>query len=258
MTPTFVCKRFPLFVVALLVSVVLQAQPRNKDYIKVEVGYTSTFVTDPANMNIFSSRHDTTFVTGSNFVGAQSGLSIRTNFELGERRRIIIPVGLDFTFMRGLQRLENPGLTGHGAVSLNMTSIVAGCQYRFVDLPLAAAFLYGGVEARGSFIGGANFRYEVNDYTTGKPIPVFGQDTTLKEATFRLGGAVRLGCQGIISDPLRINVSAAYGVMNLIGRDLRTESKDRRGELLTPTRINEANESFATFTQLSIWLQYYF
>jgi hypothetical protein len=231
-----------------------------KDVTKVEFGFTATFLhgNQGAQLPMFSSRNDSTFVTGSNYVGAQSGVSARMNFEVGSMRQFIIPVGIDMTFMRGLQRLENPGLTGHGSVSTNITSIVTGCQYRFAELPLAEAFLYGGVDVRGSFIGGARFQYEVDQYSTGQPLPQYAQDTTLKPSVFRLGGALRVGVQGIISEPLRINISAAYGVYNLVGRDLRTTGSDRRGQLLTPTRIGETAEQFAAFSNISLWLQYYF
>ncbi|MFM7774416.1 MAG: hypothetical protein ACKO9V_06175, partial [Candidatus Kapaibacterium sp.] len=104
-----------------------------KEITKVEFGFTATNLhgDQGAQLPMFSSRNDSTFVTGSNFVGAQSGVSARINFEVGPMKRFIIPVGLDMTFFRGLQRLENPGLTGHGSVSCNVTSIVTGCQYRF-------------------------------------------------------------------------------------------------------------------------------
>ena len=104
----------------------------------------------------------------------------------------------------------------------------------------------------------ARFQYEVDDYQTGNPLPQYSMDTTLKSNVFRMGGAVRFGVQGILSEPLRINISAAYGVNNLLGRDLRTTGADRRGQLLTPTRIGEGGENFSTFTQVGIWLQYYF
>ena len=229
------------------------------DYTKVEIGYTSTFLSSDqgATLSIFSARNDSTFVTGSSFIGAQSGLSARMNFEFGEKNRYIIPIGFDMTFMRGLQRLENPGISGHGSVSSNMTTIVAGLQYRFYDLPLAEAFLYGGLETRGSFVSGSRFIYEVTK-TDGSPIPQFNQDTVLKSNVFRFGGALRAGVQGIISEPLRINISWAYGINNLFGRDLRASGKERRGQLLTPTRINETEEGFSKFLQFSLWLQYHF
>lgn len=238
----------------------LMKRSYEKNITKVEFGFTATFLhgEQGAQLPMFSSRNDSTFVTGSNFVGAQSGVSARVNFEVGPMKRFIIPLGVDMTFFRGLQRLENPGLTGHGSVSNNVTSIVTGCQYRFADLPLAEAFLYGGVDVRGSFIGGSRFQYEVDEYSTGQPLPQYSLDTTLKSSVFRLGGALRLGVQGILSEPLRVNINATYGILNLVGRDMRTTGADRRGQLLTPTRIGESGEQFAAFSSISLWLQYYF
>ncbi len=227
------------------------------DNLKVEFGYTATFLGDDqgATNTIFLPRGDTAFVTGSSFYGAQSGFSARANFELGSRKRFIIPIGFDYSFFSGIQRIPSSNATQHGFVSVNTFSLVAGAQYRIIDLPLAEAFLYGGVEARGSFIPGANFRYEVLD-SANPTVARVEQDTVLKSSVFRFGGAVRVGCQGEISDPLFINVSVAYGVYNLLGRDLRSTGSDRRGQLLTPSRINETNEAYSKYIQLSIWLQY--
>jgi hypothetical protein len=107
-------------------------------------------------------------------------------------------------------------------------------------------------------VGGSRFQYNVDEYSTGNPLPQYSLDTTLKPSVFRLGGAVRVGVQGILSEPLRINISAAYGVYNLVGRDLRSTGADRRGQLLTPTRIGETGEQFAMYSNISLWLQYYF
>lgn len=234
--------------------------PATGNEIRVELGYTATFlIKDPAQGNLYMPANDSTrnvYVTGSKMIGAQSGISARMNFELGEAKRIIVPIGMDLTFFRGQQRLENDVEIGRGAVSSNVTSIVAGAQYRFLDLPLARAFLYGGIEARGSFVQGPHFEYIVENKITGVRNDTLSQDTTIKESVFRFGGALRVGVQGRLYKQLQVNLSCAYGVINLFGRDLRTSSPDRRSDLLTPTYIGETIEHMTQFMHFSIWFQY--
>ncbi len=247
-------------IILLLTAFVADAQnaPRSdNEYFKIELGYSSMFLAKDqgATNPIFLADGDTVEkVAGSSFYGAQSGLSVRANFELGPRKKIIIPFGIDYTFFSGIQRLPSKTSSQHGYVSLNMFSIVGGAQYRVLDLPLANAFMYAGVEARGSIVPGASFRYETQDSAVGSPLRV-QIDTIIKPTVFRLGGAFRFGVQGEISEPLFVNINLAYGINNLVGRDLRT-TLDRRAELLTPTRINESVESYSKFLQFCIWFQY--
>jgi hypothetical protein len=230
------------------------------DYSKVELGYTATFLLGDvgARKLIFSRRgeSDTNDVTGSNFIGGQSTISARMNFELGANKKFIVPIGADITFFRGLQRLEDVDLSGHGAVSSNLYSIVMGLQYKAVNLPLADAIMYGGVEMRGNFVSGANFEYEVVRKDSGGVLPKFSKDTTLKQDVFRFGAAARIGVQGVLIKPLIVNISFAYGVLNLFGVDKRTVTRERGGELLTPTQIGETSEKTVQFAHFSLWLQY--
>lgn len=238
----------------------LPSTPSSGTDTKVEIGYTATFlINNPALNNIFTPS-DTSYdayVTGSKMIGAQSGISARLNFEMGAGKRFIVPLGVDMTFFRGYQRMESNSTIGRGSVSANVTSLVAGIQYRMIELPLARAFLYGGIEARGSFVPGPTFSYIVENKETGQIDYASSiQDTTIKPSVFRFGGAARVGVQGRLYDQLRINISCAYGVMNLFGRDLRTSSLERRSELLTPTQIGETIEQMTHFMHFSIWFQY--
>ncbi|MBX7155122.1 MAG: hypothetical protein U0Y96_03225 [Candidatus Kapaibacterium sp.] len=260
--------RYYILIVGLGIGILGQAQDvlaqsgrRTNELTPYEIGYTATFLMGnnaAKGLIVVPDENHVGNVTGSNIVGGQSTISARMNFEVGSSRKLIIPLGVDVMFFRGLQRLETSTDLGRASVDINITSIVAGLQYRFVDLPLSDAFLYGGVEARGSFCGGPHFVYAVEDKITHQPLPEYSLDSTLKESVFRFGGAARVGVQGILSDPLRINISYAYGAINLIGRDLRATAKDRRGELLTPSTLNETSESVVFFSQFSLMLQYRF
>ncbi len=229
----------------------------NNDYFKLELGFSAMFLgaDQGATKSIFLPKNDTAYVTGSSFFGAQSGLSVRANFELGANKRINIPVGIDYTFFSGSQRLPSATIIQHGNVSVNVLTLVAGGQYRLVDLPLANAFLYAGAELRESYCPGPRFIYEESDTLDPKVSHVV-MDSTLKSDVFRFGGALRFGCQGELSDALWINVNVAYGINNLLGRDDRSSGPERRGQLLTPSRVNETNEAFSKFLQFGIWLQY--
>lgn len=231
-------------------------------FTKLELGYIGTFLygTNSATNQIFASRNpgttrDTADVTGSSMFGSQNGISARFNFEFGERNQFIVPVGIEYSAFRGGQQLNvDSGARGAGTVRIDMFTVVAGVQHRLWNLPFAQAFLYGGMEARASFLSGTHFEFKVTN-RDGTPNTGSSIDTVTKESTFRMGGALRVGVQGVIQDPIRINISYAVGFMNLFGRDMRTSGRDRRGELLTPSNINQTNEILVPFGQFNLSLQ---
>lgn len=226
------------------------------------LGYTATFlVNSPATNLIFTPTTNDSgivYVNGSRFVGAQSGITLRYTQAVDQQLRWFVPVSIEAIFFRGKQRLESLLFIGRGEVSLDMYTVSTGIQYRFADLPLAQAFLYAGVEPRLSLVGGANFQYQVTDKSTGAIVPDYSIDTTLKPTVVRAGGVLRLGAQGVLDERVMINLSVAWGAFNLIGRDGRTTDPQRRGRLLTPTRIFETNEAIEQFLQFSLWVQYPF
>jgi hypothetical protein len=231
-------------------------------FTKLELGYTGTFLygNNSASNALFVARNpgkagDTADVTGSNMLGSQNGISARFNFEFGEKNQVIVPVGFEYTGFRGGQQLNvDSGGRGAGTVSIDMFTVVAGIQHRLWNLPFAQAFLYGGMEARASFLSGTHYEFKVTN-RNGTPNPSSSKDTVTKEATFRMGGALRVGVQGVLSDPIRVNISYAIGFMNLFGRDMRSAGKDRRGELLTAGFANQTNEILVPFGQFSLGLQ---
>ncbi len=226
----------------------------------VALGYTATFLVNSAATNLIftPSTNDSgiVYVNGSRFVGAQSGLTVRFIQALDQQQRWFVPVSIEATFFRGKQRLESLLFIGHGEVASNVFTLSSGVQYRFADLPLAQAFLYASVEPRLSLVGGSSFTYQVVDKSTGATVPDYAIDTTLKPTVLRGGGVVRLGAQGVLDERVMINLSISWGAFNLIGRDSRTTNPERRGLLLTPTRIFETSEAIEQFFQFSLWLQY--
>lgn len=226
------------------------------------LGYTATFlINSPATNLIFTPADRDSgalYVTGSRFVGAQSGITFRYTQALDANERWFLPVGIEAIFFRGKQRQENYLYIGRGQVSADMVTATAGLQYRFADLPLAQAFLYVGIEPRLSVVTGPQITYTVSEKANNQVIAEFSFDTTLKPTVVRLGNTLRIGAQGVLEDKILINVNLAWGVFNLIGRDSRLTDPQRRGNLLTPTRIFETSERLEQFIQFSLWLQYPF
>ncbi|MBL7997414.1 MAG: hypothetical protein JNL32_02135 [Candidatus Kapabacteria bacterium] len=248
-----------IFLMLLVCSAQAQNEPKNY-VIRTEIGYTSTFLMglNSAKYPVlsFPDRNSDPALTGSGFFGAQSGISARVNYQFGSTQQYIIPIGIDMTFYRGFHRLENRTDISRASVSSNTFSLIAGFQHRIMKLPLAEGFIYGGIEATGTYNQAPTFTYNFEEKSTGVSTEV--SNVTLKEDAFRAGAALRLGVQGNINEPLRINVSCGYGILNLIGRDLRTVSDERRAELLTPNRTQQTQELFVHYLQYSFSLQYTF
>ncbi|MCX7930079.1 MAG: hypothetical protein N2663_05100 [Chlorobi bacterium] len=243
--------------IVLTIRAVAQVHPTTASF-----GYTATFlVNSPATNLIFTpSNNDSGFVyvTGSRFVGAQSGITLRLTHALDEQTRWFVPASIEAVFFRGKQRLESQLFIGRGEVAAEMYTLSSGIQYRVLDLPLAQAFIYASAEPRVSYLSGVRFSYQVSDKATGHLVPDYSLDTTLKQSVVRAGGTLRVGAQGVLDERLMINLSIAWGAFNLIGRDSRTTDPQRRGYLLTPTRISETNEAIEQFMQFSLWIQYPF
>jgi len=249
-------------IVLLVASIAITTSSAQIYRTTAAAGYTATFLLGSSATNlIFTPANNDSgslYVTGSRFVGAQSGLTVRFLHALDERARWFVPVSIEAIFFRGKQRQENLHYIGRAEVAADMFSLSAGLQYRYADLPLAQAFLYASIEPRLSLVEGPHFLYLVSDKATGQVIPDYSIDTTLKPTVFRGGGALRLGAQGVLEEKVLINLSLAWGAFNLIGRDMRTTDRNRRAGLLTPTTIFQTSEPIEQFLQVSLWVQYPF
>ncbi|KXB97354.1 MAG: hypothetical protein AA908_07715 [Chlorobi bacterium NICIL-2] len=249
-------------IVLLVASIAITTSSAQIYRTTAAAGYTATFLVGSTATNlIFTPANNDSgslYVTGSRFIGAQSGLTVRFLQALDERARWFLPVSVEAIFFRGKQRQENLLYLGRAEVSADMFTLSAGLQYRYADLPLAQAFLYASIEPRLSLVEGPHFLYLVSDKTTGQVIADYSIDTTLKPTVFRAGGALRLGAQGVLEEKVLINLSIAWGAFNLIGRDMRTTDRNRRAGLLTPTTIFQTSEPIEQFLQVSLWVQYPF
>lgn len=166
------------------------------------------------------------YLFGAGFDGQQLGVSVRLLYGIDTANRIRINTGLDYYFLRGVQRNQYTASASFYTYGVNMPTVVLGGEYAFVQYPPGNARIYGGLELRGAFTSAIPISQKLIRLSDNSVLQ--SENGFVKDNAFRLGGAVRLGIDGELSDPIFVNMSVAYGVVNLIGRD------HTRGELLTP------------------------
>lgn len=230
-------------------------QPVTRPYtfpeIQIGVGLTTSWIngTNPATDIIFPK--DTIHSIGGGFNGQQPGLAIRGVFIMDQERRMRITAGLDYIWYTGLQRIEGPGYTFYARHNLDLPTVVLGFEYAFLNLPLANAKMYVGMDARYSILTNGDFRRKI----VYKLIDVISDTTINTKESFgavqpRLGAAIKVGIEGELLDPVYVNISGAYGAINLFGRD------DKRGEYLTPTNLSEIKENILGNIFFTMMIQY--
>ena len=218
--------------------------------IQIGIGLTTSWLngSNPASDIILPK--DTVHTIGGGFNGQQPGIALRGIFIMDPERRMRITTGLDYVWFTGLQRIEGSGYTLYARHTLEIPTTVLGFEYAFMNLPLANAKLYGGVDARYSFITNGTFRRKI----VYKLIDNIDDVTISTKKSFgtpsRFGAALKLGIEGELLDPVYVNISGAYGAINLIGRN------NRRGELFTPTTDDETQESLLGNIMFTMMIQY--
>lgn len=165
------------------------------------------------------------FVPGPNYKGQFPGLGIRGMWVFDQARKFRASFGLDYHFYVSRDRELSEGLIIRKLNSHYIPAFTGAFDYAFINLPVAQAKIYGGLDVRGTFVV-SNTYEEFIEYQFNSSLN--RSLTRSKEGTFRLGGGAHLGVEGEIFDPWYVNLSIGWGIMNLVGRD------DARGELLTP------------------------
>jgi len=197
---------------------------------------------------------DETDIPGAGFDGQQIGFSIRMLYNLNEKKKLRLTTGLDYYFMRGVQRNQLTSSTIYYTYAVNVPTIVLGTEYAFVEYPPGDVRIYAGIEARGAFTSAEPIDFRL--VRLGDNTLIQSGTGQIKDNAFRLGGAIRLGVDGEIYEPMYVNISAGYGILNLIGRD------DTRGELFTPNHsavgYTEERENYIHNVLFSFLLQYRF
>lgn len=249
-------------VLFVLVFNIIQNQNASSQIPQIHIsgGFTTqSFLGDEIATNPLVAR-DSLTLPGGSFNGQQLGATIRAMLFLDTAKKFRMPIGLDYVRFFGAQRLEVSQFYRIQLFnSLQVITPTIGLDYSMFKLPLANASMYVGAELRGSFFTNGNLIREdyLNFYDTINNFQVFDRDSLLKRIeiqnkpnTFRLGGAVKLGVEGKIQDPLYLNISLSYGSPNLFGRD------NARGELFTPNKTFENQESVVQQLFFHFLLQY--
>lgn len=187
---------------------------------------------------------------GGSLDGVQPGIEVRFTIKLDDEDNFRIPVSFDYSFFQARERVNiTQYLVARLQNSMNVLGMNAGFHYVLAHLRPAKANVYAGVEARFSFIHDVQFSnfldYLVlndSDRTT----------TYSKGNAFRIGGMATLGVDGRLRKDLNINLSGSVSIPNLLLRD------NSRGELFTPVKLFETEESIVYQWHVSILLQYKF
>lgn len=228
--------------------------------VRLSAGFTTqSFMGDEISANSLVAR-DSISLPGASFNGQQLGASLKAVVYLDSAKKFSMPIGLDYVRFFGAQRLEVSQFYRIQLFnSLHVITPTLGLDYSMFKLPLANASMYAGVELRGSFFTGGTLMREdfLNFYKEVGGFRVFDRDSLLKTIevntkpnTFRLGGALKLGVEGKIQGPMFLNISLSYGSPNLFGRD------NARGELFTPDKTFESQETLVTQLFFHFMLQY--
>ncbi|MCL5991692.1 MAG: hypothetical protein M1419_06270 [Bacteroidetes bacterium] len=189
---------------------------------------------------------------GGGFDGPQPGMELLFEFPVGENNNFTIPLGIDYTFFQGLQRIPLTYFVLQDLDNrIDISSISLGLNYAIKKYDIANAKFYVGLEAKTSFVGKNVFTI-VTNYRNLDSIEIL--ESSLKESCVRLGGSLKLGLEGEIAQNWYVNIHGTLGILNLVGRN------DSRGELLTPYRKTsfsfENQESLVFTIQYSFLIQY--
>lgn len=189
---------------------------------------------------------------GGGFDGPQPGMELLFEFPVDENNNFVIPLGIDYTFYRGLQRIPQTYYVIQDIEnSVDVSSISLGLNYAVKKYNIANAKIYVGIEVKSSFIGKNVFTIETN-YHDLDSVEIW--TSSLKESCVRIGGSLKLGLEGEIAPNWYVSIHGTLGIVNLIGRD------DTRGELLTPykkTQFSIENQESLLYTlQYAFLIQY--
>jgi hypothetical protein len=200
------------------------------------------------NSALIVNRNPDVATVGGSFDGTQPGMGFKISTSIDENNIYMIPIGLDYYFFEGLERIPAPGnYTSKWKHTAGILSLSAGFNYGFVKFPYANVRGYAGIEIRGTKVNqGELVQTTIDSKTNTTTVDVI----STKENAYRLGGALYLGFVGDIVSPWYINTYIGIGIMNLVGRD------DSRGELLTPFKYFETNESIIYNLHFSLLIQY--
>jgi hypothetical protein len=187
---------------------------------------------------------------GGGLTQVNSGVAIMGLAEFGEEGNIVVPFGFEYTELIARERIPiSRRTTAYLHNTIITPSALLGFNYKFFRFPFADVKAYAGLEINAFFFQSPEF-YRKIEYKNLDSAVVYEGKT--KTPATRMGGDVKIGFDGNIISGLYINANIAFGVANLLFRD------DSRGELLTPTAIDETKESIVSTMRFGLLLRYEF
>ncbi|MCX6140902.1 MAG: hypothetical protein NTX15_08770 [Candidatus Kapabacteria bacterium] len=245
-----------LIVVAITTCLAVSAEAQVR--FRVATGLSTDWITNdnPAVYRIAGGEDtsSTTNTFGGAFDGAQIGWGFRAYADLDKQKKFRIPIGVDYYSYKGTQAI-NGNLYKLRVTHENVLwTALTGFEWSFVEFPWAFARAYVGVEARLLNVGDNTITSTGTTIVNGEAI-TNTRVTNGKPSAWRLGALARLGIEGEIYYPVFVNTSVGWGGMNFIGRDTRPTSEGGRGELLTPTSLNESGEGILYHMSFTFMIQ---
>ncbi len=177
-----------------------------------------------------------------------SGFAVMGFLEFGDEGDFVIPFGFEYSELKARERIPiSRKTTAYLRNTIIAPTAILGFNYKFYRFPFADVKAFIGIEFDAFFFQSPDF-YRMIEYKNLDSTAVY-QGKTKTPAT-RLGGDIKIGFDGNIIKDFSINASIAFGVANLMFRN------DARGELLTPTSIDEKRESLIATMRFGLLLKY--
>lgn len=182
-------------------------------------------------------------------------LGIKAYADLDKQKHFRIPFGIDYFSYSSAQSTVSQNFQVTVRHSTQLYTGLVGFEWAFVEFPYAFARAYAGIEARAVYVAPNEISYQSKTYTPDQGWITTTSVSNGKKGVMRMGGMLRLGVEGELYYPFFINSSIGYGVMNLIGRDTQNTASGVRGQLLTPTSLNESTEGYLHHVNFTFMLQ---
>lgn len=236
-----------LLVVVLLMPSVAKSDVYDYPYSLGVALTTSKILGDNPAINTL--RPINSSIPGGSFNGAMPGIEIVGQYKLDDVGDWRLLGGVNYTFYSAKEKFPGDVSVFRLSHSLNIVSPLVGINYTMFRFPTAMSSFYAGVEFRYNYIHGSEFTLNetsrIND-------AVLSQRSISKESAGRMGGLVKLGLEGEISENYMINVSWGVDALNLLGRD------NARGQLLTPYSTKVLVPGFGWELEEELTYNFYF
>ncbi len=203
---------------------------------------------NPARSAIIS-RDTAQGALGAGFAGVQPGVAFQLLHPLSASWRL--GLGVEQTYFEGLQRFRLRVIDIYLSYRQTVTSVAASLEYVVVRFPLARGYAFVSLEPRWTIVSRGRYTYEQVDTHQGRLVERL--DTLISkppEPVYRFGIVGRLGIGGELAEPWHFRANVGFGVLNVLGR------RHERGELLTPVKLSETQESYAPIIAVALLLQY--